>query len=125
MNEIRATGETQTHAPVIRGDGAPQLIGQKVGEAKFLRTLEGGHASWVNAVAVTPDGRAVSASHDATLKVWELESGATIATFSGDASAQCFAPWRMTGPSLRVTQAAASTSWHPSGRQRCRARSAR
>ena len=44
------------------------------------------------AQAVTPDGRrAVSASHDNTLNVWELESGATIATFSCDAYAQCFA----------------------------------
>jgi hypothetical protein len=45
-------------------------------------------------VAVTPDDqRAVSASHDKTLKAWELESGATIATFSCDASAQyCIVP---------------------------------
>ena len=35
-----------------------------------------GHASVVNACAVTPDGRrVVSASADQTLKVWGLESG--------------------------------------------------
>ena len=44
-----------------------------------LRTLEG-HSDWVNGVAVTPDGRrAVSASCDKTLKVWDLESGARAA----------------------------------------------
>ena len=36
-----------------------------------------GHADWVNACAVTPDGRrVVSASDDNTLKVWDLESRA-------------------------------------------------
>src|SRR5450755_1735608 len=45
-----------------------------------------GHASWVRAVAVTPDGgRAVSASNDRTLKVWDLESGRELQTLSGHA----------------------------------------
>jgi WD40 repeat protein len=36
-------------------------------------------------VAVTPDGRrAVSASSDQTLKVWDLESGELVASFSAD-----------------------------------------
>jgi WD40 repeat protein len=40
----------------------------------------------VNAVAVTPDGRrAVSASADGTLKVWELESGRELQTLKGHA----------------------------------------
>jgi WD40 repeat protein len=40
-----------------------------------LKTLEG-HTAWVYAVAVTPDGRrAVSASKDKTLRVWDLETG--------------------------------------------------
>ena len=38
-------------------------------------------------MAVTGDGRrAVSASSDKTLKVWDLESGKVIATFSGEGS---------------------------------------
>ena len=55
----------------------------------MLRTLEG-HSSYVNAVAVTPDGRqAVSASYDNTLKLWDLETGLSIATFRCEAGAHC------------------------------------
>lgn len=46
----------------------------------------------VYGVAVSPDGRrAVSASLDKTLKVWDLEVGASVATFTCDASAECCA----------------------------------
>ena len=39
-------------------------------------------------MAVTPDGkRAVSASSDNTLKVWELNSGIYLATFTCDSGA--------------------------------------
>jgi hypothetical protein len=41
MNEIRATGGTETHAPVIRGDSASQRIGQKVGEATIYFYVSG------------------------------------------------------------------------------------
>lgn len=51
-----------------------------------LRTL-GGHGYWVKSVTVTPDGRrAVSASLDKTLRVWDLQSGACLALFSASAS---------------------------------------
>jgi WD40 repeat protein/serine/threonine protein kinase len=47
------------------------------------RTLEG-HTSVVTAVAVTPDGRrAVSASRDRTLRVWDLGSGQVVRTLEG------------------------------------------
>jgi WD40 repeat protein len=49
-----------------------------------LRTLAG-HADWVFGVAVTSDGRAVSASRDNTLKVWDLETGAEVAKSACDA----------------------------------------
>ena len=51
----------------------------------LLRTVEG-HAGPVRAVAVTPDSRrAVSASDDVTLKVWELETGREVRTLAGHA----------------------------------------
>lgn len=46
----------------------------------LLRTLEG-HSDGVRTVALTADGkRAVSASWDKTLKVWDLESGRSVRT---------------------------------------------
>jgi WD40 repeat protein len=49
----------------------------------LLRTLEG-HSDSVSGVAVTPDGmRAVSASGDNTLKVWDLETGRALYTLEG------------------------------------------
>jgi len=49
----------------------------------LLRTLTG-HKAGVRAVAVTADGcRAISASHDQTLKVWNLVTGAEEATLRG------------------------------------------
>ena len=48
-----------------------------------LRTLTG-HSNWVTSVALTPDGRrAVSASWDETLRVWDVESGESLRTLSG------------------------------------------
>ena len=49
----------------------------------LLRTLEG-HSGGVTAVAVTPDGRrAVSASSDHMLKVWDLDTGRAQRTLEG------------------------------------------
>jgi hypothetical protein len=57
----------------------------------LVRTLEG-HSHEVYGVAVTPDGkRAVSASWDKTLEVWDLETGLLIVTFHCDAPARCCA----------------------------------
>ena len=54
-----------------------------------------GHSDWVNAVAYAPDGkRAISASGDHTLKLWNLETGKEIHTFTGESSMKTcdFAP---------------------------------
>ncbi|HEY6968948.1 MAG TPA: hypothetical protein VJA94_07085 [Candidatus Angelobacter sp.] len=49
----------------------------------LLRTLRG-HSASVSGVAVTPDGRrAISASDDEMLKVWDLESGQELQTLRG------------------------------------------
>jgi hypothetical protein len=42
-------------------------------------------------VAVSPDGRAVSASEDKTLKVWDLDTAEALATFTADAALLCCA----------------------------------
>jgi WD40 repeat protein len=62
-------------------------IGQKPNlldlQNQLLRQLTGTGA--VIAVAITPNGRpAVSGSGDRTLRVWDLESGEAIATFTGE-----------------------------------------
>jgi WD40 repeat protein len=49
--------------------------------AQTLSTLDG-HRHEVIAVVITPDGhRALSASYDRTLRVWDLASGQTVRTF--------------------------------------------
>ena len=49
----------------------------------LIRILEG-HSLFVTGVAITPDGRrAVSASWDNTLRVWDLESGQSLRTLQG------------------------------------------
>jgi len=48
----------------------------------LIRTLEG-HTGRVTAVAVVDSRRAVSASDDGTLRVWDLESGQTLKTLEG------------------------------------------
>src|SRR5262249_29865134 len=49
----------------------------------LIRTFEG-HTDWVRAVVLTPDGRyAISGSWDATLRVWDLESGQSVRTLEG------------------------------------------
>jgi WD40 repeat protein len=42
-----------------------------------------GHTSWVNGINVSPNGRrAVSASWDKTLRVWDIETGICVAVAS-------------------------------------------
>jgi WD40 repeat protein len=49
----------------------------------LVRTLQG-HTSWVYGVAMSGDGRrAISASRDQTLKVWDVETGHELRTFKG------------------------------------------
>jgi WD40 repeat protein/energy-coupling factor transporter ATP-binding protein EcfA2 len=53
-----------------------------------LVRIQGGHTSSVLAVAVMPDGkRAISASSDNTLRVWDIESGKKLQTLKGHTDA--------------------------------------
>lgn len=57
--------------------------------ATLERTLKG-HTNYVWDVIVSPDGRrALSASNDKTIKMWDLATGSLLATFSGHASFVC------------------------------------
>ncbi len=50
----------------------------------MIRTLQG-HAGGVNAVALSSDGRrALSGSHDNTLKLWDTGTREILAEFSGE-----------------------------------------
>jgi WD40 repeat protein len=70
--EYRATPWLRPKTASLTAPGGP-----------LVRVLAG-HSESVDAVAVTPDGkRAVSASYDNTLKVWDLASGKELQTLAG------------------------------------------
>ncbi len=81
--ERRLARASDPHALLLwsAGGESPELI----------RTLVG-HEEPVTAVAVTPEGsRAVSASEDRTLKVWDLASGRCEATVALESKPRCVA----------------------------------
>ncbi len=64
------------------------------------------------AVAVTPDGqRALSASDDRSLRLWDLEDGAELAAFHADAAIQCCAVSQDKSVLSPAMPSAASTYW--------------
>lgn len=52
----------------------------------LVRIIEG-HSGWVDAVAPLPGSRVVSATADATLRVWDLASGQLVKTLAGHSRA--------------------------------------
>lgn len=53
-----------------------------------LRILEG-HTNFVRALAITTDGRLLSASQDKTLRIWSLDTGSTLQTLRGHTDWVC------------------------------------
>jgi WD40 repeat protein len=69
------------------------------------RTLEGHSNEPVNSVSVAPDSRrAVSAGHDHTLRVWDLETCACLAVACGDT------PWTVAAVATSRLVAGASSA---------------
>jgi WD40 repeat protein len=63
--------------------GFRAMSGGSIAHASELKTL-GRHSGDVWAVAITPDGlKAISASPDQTLKLWDLTSGTELKTLTG------------------------------------------
>jgi WD40 repeat protein len=81
VDEIAAAAQTPWLRPLFPALHPPGT--------ELERTLEG-HSASVFGVAVTPDGqRAVSASGDQALKVWDLETGLPLVRFHCDAGLRC------------------------------------
>ena len=83
---LQDLAQNLTHPHVKPQSGLPDLP-----HPALIRTLEG-HSAPAVGCAFSPDGnRIVSASDDRTLKVWDSETGQTLATFFADGPMLCCA----------------------------------
>jgi len=82
-----AAGRARRYGAWLRRLDRPESSGPE----QCARTFEG-HASRVTSVALHPDGRrAISAAGDATLKLWDLETGACLRTLAERQDSMSFA----------------------------------
>jgi WD40 repeat protein len=81
---------------LVGGDAAPYLRLYHVASGTVLRQPFRGHESWVNHVAISPNGlRALSAGNDGTVRLWELAGGSQVgqpARHDGPANWVAFSP---------------------------------
>jgi WD40 repeat protein len=88
-SQIRAQSNKPPSSVEIRIDSFIEPIKRR--SAEKLKTVAGamlrrfdGHQDWVWAIAVSPDGRrALSGSKDATVRLWDLETGGQLASLEG------------------------------------------
>ncbi len=90
-NRLRQSGwdaeQVEQHLQISAGATFLRVRHLTTRESPALVRDLAGHSGSVQACAVTADGRrVVSASHDKTLKVWDLASGCELATLQGHAS---------------------------------------
>ncbi|MBD3885445.1 serine/threonine protein kinase [Phormidium tenue FACHB-886] len=63
-----------------------QQLSPRIEQASLIRSLDG-HSSFINALAISPDGKTlISGSADQTIKVWDAATGAELKTLSGHTS---------------------------------------
>jgi WD40 repeat protein len=80
VNTVKPSSQ---HTSPSSGDGIPEIRALQ----KHRTTTAKAHQGAVNQIAVTSNGqRAISASEDGTLKIWDLESGEELHTLEGHTS---------------------------------------
>lgn len=79
-------------------------------ESKKSRPTLGGHTSWIEHVAWSPDGkRLASVAGDGMVKLWDIESGQEVLTLPGGALSVAFSP---DGRRLAAGQSNTVTIWN-------------
>ena len=91
--QIRTPGETDTRAV------APRVCITRVDGQGELRTLVG-HSGAITAVAYLGAGELVSASHDGTIRIWDLATGRPRPTHAGHLDAVTSLAWSPDGTRL-------------------------